>query len=94
MMTTIMKDFIFEDNEELRKVFTESMEGQFGHDFYDKSFNNQLESDETDALQQRIEWWMVVVDRGVQYPTKFMNIVLPNCLICIVKLKILKCKDC
>ena len=92
MMTTIMKDFIFEDNEESRKVFRESMEGQFEHIFYDKSFNDQLESDETDALQQRIEWWMVVVDRGVRHPTTFMNIVLPNCSICIVKLKILKCK--
>ena len=40
------------------------IEGQFEHDLYNKYFSNQLESeDEADSLQQRIERWMVVVDR-------------------------------
>ena len=38
------------------------MEGQFEHDLYNKSLSSQIESDEIDNLQQRIEWWMVVVD--------------------------------
>ena len=40
------------------------MECQFEHDLYYKFFSIQLESDKTDTLQQRIEWWIVVVDRG------------------------------
>ena len=39
------------------------MERQFEHDLYNKSFSNQIESDETDTLQQRIKWWMTVVDK-------------------------------
>ena len=35
---------------------------------YDKLFSNQLQSDKTDTVQQRIEWWMVVVDRGGRIP--------------------------
>ena len=68
VMTTIMNDFILEDNRELRKVFRDTMDGQFEHDFYNKSFNNELESDETDNLNQRIEWWMMVVDGGGPIP--------------------------
>ena len=41
------------------------MEVQFQHYLCNEPFSNQLESDETDTLQQRIKWWMVVVDRGV-----------------------------
>ena len=67
-MTTNLKDYFLEDNEELGKVFRDTMGGQFEHDLYNKSFSNQLESDETDNLQQRIEWWMVVVDRGGPTP--------------------------
>ena len=45
------------------------MEGQFKHDLYNKSFSDQFESgDENDTLQQRIEWWMTVVDRGGPIP--------------------------
>ena len=44
------------------------MEGQSEHDFYNTSFSNQLESDETDTSQQRIEWWMVVVAKGGPIP--------------------------
>ena len=35
---------------------------------YDKSFSNQLESDDDEigTLQQRIKWWMLVVHRGGQ----------------------------
>ena len=55
MMTTNMKDYILEDNEELKKVFRDTMEGQFEHDLYIKSFNIQLGSYEMDTLQQRIE---------------------------------------
>ena len=35
-MTTNKKDYIIEDNEELRKVFGDTMEGQFEHDLYNK----------------------------------------------------------
>ena len=31
LMTTNMKDYNLKDNEELRKTFTDSMEGQFEH---------------------------------------------------------------
>ena len=44
------------------------MEGQFEHDLYNKSFNNQFESDETDTLQQTIDWPMTVVDGGGPIP--------------------------
>ena len=40
------------------------MEGQFENDFFNESFSIQLESDdELDTIQERIEWWMVAVDR-------------------------------
>ena len=70
MMTTNMKDYFLRENEdEVRKVFRDTMEGQFEHDLYNKSFSNQFESgDENDTLQQRIEWWMTIVDRGGLIP--------------------------
>ena len=46
MMTTTKKDYILEDNEELRNVFGDTIEGQFEHDLYIKFFSNQLEPDE------------------------------------------------
>ena len=71
MMTTNMKDYFLKENEdEVRKVFTDTMEGQFEHDLYNKSFSNQIDSDDNDTLQQRIEWWMTVVYRGGPIPDK------------------------
>ena len=64
MMTTIMRGYITEDNEELRKLFRDTMEGQFEPEWCNKFFSNQLESDKTDSVQQKTEWWMVVVDSG------------------------------
>ena len=64
VMKTNMKVHSLEDNEEIRKVFRDTMDGQFEHDLYNKCFSNQLESDETDTLQQRIKWWKTVADRG------------------------------
>ena len=56
MMTTNLKDYFLKENEdEVRKVFRDSMEVQYEHDLYDKSFSNQIESDENDTLQQRLE---------------------------------------
>ena len=48
------------------------MEDHFENNFYNKSFSNQLESDndEVDTLQQRIKWWMAVIDRGGLIPNK------------------------
>ena len=68
MMATNMKDKILEDNAEFRKVFRDTMEGQFEHHLNNKSFSDQLESDETDTLQQRINHWMMVVVRGGVIP--------------------------
>ena len=70
MMTTNMKKyFVIENEDVVRKVFRHTMEGQFEHDLYNKSFSNQFESgDENVTLQQRIEWWMKVVDRGGPIP--------------------------
>ena len=46
MMTKNMKDYFFEEiEEEVRKVFRDTMEGQFEHHLYNESFSNQLESD-------------------------------------------------
>ena len=44
------------------------MEGQFEHSFYNKFFSNQLEADDEITLQQRIEWWMTIVDRRGPIP--------------------------
>ena len=49
MLATNMKYHFLEDNEEIRKVFRDTMEGQFEHDLYNESFSNQLESNETDT---------------------------------------------
>ena len=69
MMTTNMKDYFLKENEgEVRKVFRDTMEGQFEHGLYNESFSNQIESNETDTLQLRIEWWMTIVDRGGPIP--------------------------
>ena len=70
-MTTNMKDYIVENNEEdLRKLFRVTIEKQFVHSLYSKSFSYQVESDDDDidTLQQRIKWWMVVIDRGGPIP--------------------------
>ena len=78
MMTTNMKDYFLKENEdEVRKVFRDTMEGQFEHDLYNKSFSNQFESgDENDTLQQGIEWWMTVVDRGGLIPDNAYEYIL------------------
>ena len=69
IITTNMKDFSLEENkEEVRKAFSETIEGQFEHDSHNKSFSNQIESDETDTLQQRNKRWMTVVARGGLIP--------------------------
>ena len=70
MVTTNMKKYFVEENEdEVRKVFRDAMEGQFEHDLYNKSFSNQFESGDVNVtLQQRIEWWMAVVDRRGPIP--------------------------
>ena len=54
-MTTNLRNYIREYKEELRKVFRDTIEVHFEHDLYKKSISNQVESDETDTLQQRIE---------------------------------------
>ena len=51
MMTIKMKDYNLEDNEELGNVSRDTMEGQFEHDLFKKSFSNQLESDKMDTLK-------------------------------------------
>ena len=54
MMITNMKDyFVKESEDEVRKVFRDTMEGQFEHDLYNKYFSNQIESDKNDTLQQK-----------------------------------------
>ena len=68
ILTTIMKKYFLEDNEEIRKVFRETMEGQFEYDLYNKSFSNQLKTDETKTLQQKIKWWMSVASREATIP--------------------------
>ena len=46
MMTWIMKDYVVEsNNKELGKVFRDTVEGQFEHDLYNKSYSNHSESD-------------------------------------------------
>ena len=68
-MTTNMKEYFPKENEEeVSKVFRDTMEGQFEHGFFNKTFSNQLESDDEFTLQQRIEWWMTIVDRGSPIP--------------------------
>ena len=54
MMVTIFNDYV-RDFEGFEKDFRNIMEYQFEHDLYNKFFSNQLESDETDSLQRRIE---------------------------------------
>ena len=70
MKTTNIKDYFLEYNkEDVRKVFGETMEGQFEPDLYKKFFSSQLDSnDEIDTLQQRIKWWMLIIDRGGPIP--------------------------
>ena len=52
------------DSDGFEKEVRVMVEGQFEHDLHNKFLSNQLESDKTDSLQQRINWWMTVVDRG------------------------------
>ena len=69
MMTTNMKNHFPKENEdEARKIFRETMEGQFEHDLYNKSFSNQFESDDEFTLQERIEWFVTIVHRGGLIP--------------------------
>ena len=69
MMTTNMKDYFFgEIEEKVRKIFEETIEGQFEHNLHNKSFSNQIDSEETYTWQQRFKWWLLVVDRGGPIP--------------------------
>ena len=53
MMTTNIKDYFLKENEEeVRKVFRHSTECQFEHGLFNKSFSNQLESDDELTLKQ------------------------------------------
>ena len=62
-------NFSINDSEDFRKEFRVMIEGHFEHDLYRKLFNNQIEpEEETDTLQQRIKWWMMVVNRGGLIP--------------------------
>ena len=62
MMITNL-NYYFTDSGEFRKEFRVLKESQFEHELYNESFSNHIESDdEIDTLQQRINWWMVVVD--------------------------------
>ena len=69
-MKTNMKDYFSEENEELfMKVFRDTMECQFEHVLFDKSFKNQLQTDDDEFIsQQGINKWMAVVDRGGPIP--------------------------
>ena len=56
ILTIIMKDYFLRGNEEeVKKVFRSTMQGQLEHDLYKKSLSVQLESEETDTLQQGIK---------------------------------------
>ena len=70
MMTTNMKDYFLEENEEeVRRVFRDTMEGNFEHDLDNKSFSSQYEFDNDKfTLEQRIKWWMLNVGRGGPIP--------------------------
>ena len=73
MMTTNMKEYIVEENEEIREVIKDTTVGKIEHDLYDKYLSNQFESDETDTLEQKTDWWKTVVDRGVPITNDFYD---------------------
>ena len=68
MMTSNLENYFLEYNEEIRKVFRGTMEGQLEHELYRKPCSNKLESDEVVALKQKIKWWRMIVDRGGPIP--------------------------
>ena len=72
MLVANLNDYLT-DSERFKKEFRVIMEGQFDQDLYNKSFSNQPESDETDPLKQRTEWWMMVVDRGGPIPNEVFD---------------------
>ena len=84
MMVTNL-NYHLNSSKEFKEVFRNNMEGQFGLDLYNKSFSNKLvpDVDEKDTLQQRIKWWMLIIDRGGPI---YMIIALTNCLDFIVRL--------
>ena len=54
IMTTNMKDcFLKENEDEVRKVFRVTMEGQFELDLYIKSFSNQFEPGDENVLYNK-----------------------------------------
>ena len=56
MVTNLI--YCFTESEDFRKKFRVMIESQFEHDLDNKTFSNQLESeDEVDTLQLKIEWW-------------------------------------
>ena len=69
-MVTNMKDYFLEKKSGggYRKGFRDTMRVNLKTIYIKNSFSNQLESDEIDTLQQRIDWWMVVVGRGGPIP--------------------------
>ena len=68
MITTNIKDYILADTDKIRKSFRVTMKDQFEHNLFINCFSSQLESDKTDTLQQRINWWMMVVDKEGPIP--------------------------
>ena len=68
MITTNIKDYILADTDEIRKSFRVTMKDQFEHILFIKCFSSQLESGKTHTLQQRSNWWMIVVDKEGPIP--------------------------
>ena len=99
MMVTNL-NYYFTDSEEFIKDLRVLIEGQFEHALYDESFSNQFESDdEIDTLQQRIKWWMVVVDRLGVIPNDVYDYTFDELYMLYRKardpeMQILKCKFC
>ena len=61
------------DSEEFREEFRGTFEGQFDHDFYKKNNCDQVKFYENDTLDQRIDFWLLMVYREGPIPDDIKN---------------------
>ena len=81
-MVTNLKDYVALDPDdydtEIRYNYGDTMIAQFKEDLYNKNFSlqDQSKSDQIDTLQNKINVWLKIIDRGVQYLTISMIMII------------------
>ena len=81
MMVTNMKDYVLldpDDDVDFRYGYIDTRIAQFKQDLYNQSFSlqDQGEGDRIDTLQNKIKFWLNIIDMGMQYLIIPKNVII------------------